>query len=388
MKNILLLAFGNIHNETLLWALINDYNVDPSCLCVVFYDGPEENDVVFLPGGIEQIPWKDACELRGAHIGSLLLQSLHKANARALQDFVAVTGLDYDRVHILITDNEVDLWNSHVERFGCLDVGNTPGIDSTVREVLGKVDRYICMDRPYGDLISKIVGRPIITPDTFPLRRVLSDPVEYSAFAGPARIEVEALQRRAGNRNILIQTKPLPYRRWRIYMRDLLRFALAGHCKGTVNIWLWERRKRWSLLEMIEHAALVAVIPSMSRVLRHIGRPDIRIRTLPSLTRQEYLLLLWRCHAVIGQHRSGGGALTEALRWNRLVMLPKGLYNDVTLQEVMGLPILHRKANSIAEIVEILEGSSRPEGESALFLAAFAETDRKFWRYFKTWKKQ
>lgn len=382
MKNILLLSFGNIHNETFLATLVHDYQVDPACLFVVFIDRPEGRAIDPLPGGIEELSWQEACTLNGADISALFLQSLYPANAKALQDFVAATGVGYDRVHILITDNEVDLWNAHVEKHGSLEIGATPGIDAAVCAVMGKVDRYICMDRPYGDLIAEIRGRPVITPDTFPQRRLLPDPVAYAAFTGRVRRDIEALQRRARNRNILFLTKPMSYRRWRVYMRDLMRFALTGRCRGTVNVWLWERRKRWSFLEMLEYGVLVAAIPALSRLLRRFGRPDIRIRTLPALTREEYMLLLLRCHAVIGQHRSGAGALTEALRWNRLVMMPEGLYNDVTFRQEYGFPILHRSRNSIAEIVKALENTSPQEEESAQFRTVFSDSYQKFWAMY------
>ena len=93
-------------------------------------------------------------------------------------------------------------------------------------------------------------------------------------------------------------------------------------------------------------------------------------------------MALLRCHALLGQKRSGGGAINEALKWGQVVMLPEGSFNDAVRREALGLPVLHRQANAIAEIVDAIPDdlSAKPEADS--FVAVREIMHRRFWKFF------
>jgi hypothetical protein len=334
-----------------------------------------------LPKGIQYLPWTDALALGDAQITSVTLQSLDPANAVALQNLVAATGLDHAKVSIIITDNEVELWKKHVDRHGCLRAGRSSGIDIAVLDVLEWVERFVCLRHPYGDILERLLGRRLQIADCMLIRRVIANPIEYKVFAGPARREVQKLQRKARRLNVMLMTKPLPYYRFRTHLHDLLRFAFASGPQQEVTVYLWERRKPWKWYERLEYSAITRLITTLSPGLSRLGRPRVRLRTLPSLTRHEYMLALMRCQALIGQQRSGGGAINEALRWRIAVMLPEGSFNDMVRGEALDLPVIHRRYNAFSDICDSVALKVGQEGECPDFIRTEARMKERFWTF-------
>jgi hypothetical protein len=382
MTNLLVLSYGNLHNETLLWTLVHDLNVDPECLLVTFFDAPEGACAPALPGGIGWLSWSDAMALGDARITSVTVQSLYPANAAALNALAEATRLTPTKVSIIITDNEVDLWKQHVDRHGSLRAGRTAGIDAAVLDVLDWVDGFVCLRHPYGDILERLLDRKLRIADCMLIRRLIPDPVEYEVLSGPARREVQNLQRKARRLNIMLMTKPVPYDRFRIYMRDLLRFAFAAGLRRDVTVYLWERRKPWKWRDRLEYAAIAWLIRAISPVLSRFGRSRVRLRSLPSLTRHEYMMALMRCQAMIGQHRSGGGAINEALKWRLVVMLPDGSFNDMVRGEALDLPVIHRSRNAFSDIARTVVLGADEQGVCPAFMIAEARMKDRFWAFF------
>lgn len=382
MTNLLVLSQRNIHNDTLLWTLVHDLGVDPACLSVTYYDASPEVSLPMLPHGVGYLNWADVLPLEDAQITSVTLQSLHPANAAALNELMTATGLDRAKISIIITDNEVDLWKQHVDRHGSLRAGQTAGIDAAVLDVLGWVERFVCLRHPYGDILERLLDRKLRIADCMLIRRLIADPVEYEVLAGPARREVQNLERKARRLNVMLMTKPLPYVRFRTYLHDLLRFAFAARVRRDLTVYLWERRKPWRWRDRLEYTAITWLILAASPVLSRFGRPRVRLRSLPSLTRHEYMLALMRCHAIIGQHRSGGGAINEALKWRLVVMLPQGSFNDTVRGEALDLPILHRSRNAFTDIYRKVELDTYETGVCPAFMIAEAQMKERFWAFF------
>lgn len=381
MTALLALSFGNIHNETLLWTMVHDLKVDPSCFRITYFNAPPNAPEPKLPPGVQSISWDVAKESVADGFETVIVQSLYKANAAAILELEAC-GLDWRRLCIIITDDEVDLWNEHVSKHKALSVGPTPGIDAAVLHVLERVERFFCLRHPYGDILERLLGRPLQISDAMLMRRLVPDPDQYSVLTGEIREEIGALQNKASRVNILLLTKPMAYDRFRDYARDLLRFALFSRSRRNVTIYYWDRRKPWPFLARLEFAAILAIIRWVSPVIGKRGGPDVRVRNLPSLTRHEYMMALLRCHALLGQKRSGGGAINEALKWGQVVMLPEGSFNNAVRHEALGLPILHRQTNAISEIVEAVPDDLSAQSEADEFVAAKDRMLRAFREFF------
>ncbi|MCL1629211.1 hypothetical protein M3N55_10745 [Roseibaca sp. V10] len=372
---ILLLSRGNIHNSTLLSTLVNEYSVDPKSFVVVLFGGDTKAQKDDLPAGVEEMSWNDALSLDDAAIKAVILQSLYPANARALREFAAQTAVSYAKVGIIITDNEVDLWKSHVDKFGSLDKGHTKTITDDMKHALAKIDNFCCTYNPFGQTLEEILARPLNISDTFPIRKLLPEPTDYAVFTGRVKDEIDYLERLANRRTIMVMSKPLPYERKRVYVRDLLRFCLFGQSRYSVTVLFWERRKPWKTWDKVEYRLIMIFVAWLSPVLRRFGRPDIRIRFLPSLSRHEYMTTLLRCYALIGQRRSGVGAMTEAVRNGGQLVLERGSYNEQLFSESWKTPIVYRNNNIFQELVDT-------ENDEVDFERVMTESRDRFWLFY------
>lgn len=387
MTNLIVLPQANLHNDTLFWTLVHDLGVDPECLRVTFFDRPEDRPLPELPAGLHYLPWSAALEMAGDNLGSVTVQSLYPANAAALLELIRATGLDWARTTVIITDNEVDLWKQHFDRHGDLRSGQTLNLDVNVLEVLDRLDRFLCLRHPYGDILETLLGRPLQISDCMLIRRLIADPEEYDLFAGPVRTELLRLQRKAGHANVMLMTKPVAYPQIRPYLLDLLRLALSLRVPRNTVVHLWDRRKPWPLSARLEFQIVMWLIALGSATAAFLGRPRIRFRRLPALTRHEYMMVLLRCHGLIAQHRSGGGAINEALKWQCAVMLPQGTFNDAVRREALGLPVLHRRRNAFSEILQAVTPTSLPDGEATEFAEMSAQMAARFWAFFPTLRR-
>jgi hypothetical protein len=322
------------------------------------------------------MPWEDAVSLQGGAIKAVILQSLYPANARALRELASNTGLTYDKVGIIITDNEVDLWKTHFDRFGSIEAGRTKTITDDVKHALQHIDSFCCARVPFGETLELILGRHLNISDTFPIRKMLPEPTDYAVFTGRVKDDIDHLERIANRRTIMVLSKPLPYDRKRLYVRDLFRFCLFGRSRHAVTVLFWERRKPWKMWDKIEYRFIMILVSWLSPVLRRFGRPDIRIRFLASLSRHEYMTNLLRCYALVGQGRSGVGAMTEAARNGRHLVLVRGTYNERLFADSWNAPVIYRRKNIFQELVD-------EKHEASDFERIMAESRDRFWIFYE-----
>lgn len=336
-RNLFLFSCRDNHAITLTSEFRHRFGAEPGDMDIYFYDwdgGPEIDPATF---DFPVIGRAEGAALGPGSVRSAFLCSLIPSNAAALRDLAARTGLDMEKVCVFVTDDEVERWSTHLATHGGWTPGVQDHIDEAVIEMVGRIRKYLCPYEPFGRMLEGILGPDTEILDIPSLPPVVTDPVVNAVMADRVRPNIEAHTARTRAINVMVMTKPRPWPAWRGHMRALLRYLLTGTGRRDLGIYVWRRRARWPLSHRIEAAILFALIAAVSAVNRLRRRPRADIRWLSSLTREEYLMTIYRCHALIGPSRSGGGAMAEFLRNGKLVFFPEGSVNALVNQKARSI---------------------------------------------------
>ena len=329
-RNLFLLSRHDAHAITWTSEFLHRFGARRDDMEILFFDWDGQPDRGFDPNafGFEVLTASQGRALGPGDINSLTLSSLQPRNAGALRELVARTGISMEKVCVLVNDDEIQRWSDHLAKHGDWTPGVQDHIDAAVIEMVGQITTYLCPDEPFGRELRRILGDHIRILDIPALPRVVTDPEVYRVLSDRVRPEIEAQVRRSGAIHVMVLSKPRPWPMWRAHMRSLARFALTGREQMVVHV--WRRRSRWPLHHMAELWLLTRTVGLMARLAGRGAR--VEIRSLPSLTRAEYLMTVFRCHALIGAARSGGGAMAEFLRHGKLVFHPAGSVNALINQ--------------------------------------------------------
>jgi hypothetical protein len=335
-RNLFLFSRRDNHATTLTSEFRHRLGAQPGDLEIAFFDWNGEPGQGVDPAGFD-FPVMDQTELaklKSGDVNSVTLASLTPANAAALRELATRTGLEMDRVCVFVTDDEVQRWSDHLAAHGDWTLGVQEHIDAAVIEMTGRITTWLCPDEPFGRELRAILGDHLRILDIASLPPVVTDPEAYLVLRERLRPEIEAHQRRTGATGVMVLSKPRPWPAWRGHMRSLAWHALTG--RGRMVVHIWRRRARWPLHHMAELWLLIRLIGLLG--MTGLGA-RIEIRTLPSLTRGEYLMTIFRCDVLIGAARSGGGAMAEFLRHGKLVLHPAGSVNALVNQRDRGIDV-------------------------------------------------
>lgn len=366
-RNLFLFSRRDNHATTLTSEFRHRLGARPDDLEIAFYDWDGQPGRGVDPDGFD-FPVLGRAELAGmgpGDVNSVTLASLTPANAAALRDLAARTGLEMDRVCVFVTDDEVQRWSDHLAAHGKWTPGVQEHIDAAVIEMTGRITTWLCPDEPFGRELRAILGDHLRILDIASLPPVVTDPEACRVLRDRLRPEIEAHQRRTGATGVMVMTKPRPWPAWRAHMRSLARHALTG--RGRMVVHVWRRRAHWPLHHMAELWLLTRLIGLAGLAARLTGRgARIEIRTLPSLTRGEYLMTIFRCDALIGAARSGGGAMAEFLRHGKLVLHPAGSVNALVNQRNRGIDVPDSGGHVFGRIAAMVaDGRAAAFGETA-----------------------
>lgn len=337
-RHVFLLSSANEHSYTFIESLVNRYEIDSGRIVIYFYNDFDSNGLLFPdvfsslmvvyksdPGIFDVIRSSE----------TLTVTSLQPENAKVLVDFHESGCLDYEKVHVRITDDEVARWIKNFSKNQELTVSRRSLIDENVLKVLANVNNFLCLEQPWGRLLRDITQRNINVINAIPLARVIPDPHVYHVFEGVVR---ESIVRQLANESVvrvLLFSKPRPVIESENILKRLIKELLSmkrQDSKKRIEFLVWRKsRLRNPAYFMLQFLCLL---------LARVKGFKVDFCEISALPKESYLLMLYRCQYLIFQNRGGLGAATEFLRHGGQVLLESGSLNHKVYDNFLGLNVV------------------------------------------------
>ena len=335
--NLFLMSVRENHAKTVTSEFRHRFGARSGDAAILFYDW-DGSDIVDPDAFDFPVLSPEAAQALGpGDVRSVILISLTPKNAAALTELEGRTALDMSRVCVFVTDDEIQRWSDHLATHGRWTPDVQEHIDAVMIGLLGRIRKFFCPYEPFGRLLEGILGAEIEIIDVPSLPPVVTDPVVNQVMVERVRPAIEAHVRRTRATNVMVMTKPRPWPAWREHMLSLLRFLASGKGRRMFVVHVWRRRAPWPWGHRVQLVAVLVAVHVLGLVNRLRGGPRAEIRFIPSIAREEYLMLIFRCHVLIGAARSGGGAMAEFLRQQKLAFFPAGSVNALVNQRSRGI---------------------------------------------------
>ena len=339
MNNVFLLSSANEHTYTFIDSLINEFSISADEIVVFLYDSDDASNFLFpdILSNVRVLYKSDSSIyeiLRNSK--TVTISSLNPENSKVVVDFNESGCLEYRKLCVRITDDEVDRWVENFESHSKLTISSKSLIDHNVLTVLDSVENFLCLDRPWGDLLRKILRRDINVINATPFGRVIPDPFVYEIFDGVVRksalrqLDKESLVR------VLLFTKPHPISNSMIILRRFakeLLFMKRQNSPKKIEFLVWKRRR-------IRHP-IYFLIKFLCFVLARAKGFRIEFCEISPLPKESYLLTLYRCQYLILQSRGGLGAAFEFFRHGGQVIVESDSLNSEVFDNFPTENIVH-----------------------------------------------
>lgn len=287
---------------------------------VVFKSGlkpvssPKLDDVIYL--NYENIGIESLSEAK-----SLTFMSLNEWNSPIAKRIIDARDDLIGKIHIFITDDEVDRWKKNYTANGRLVEDLSLHISADCIYVLGRVKFFIA-PRPYfHQKIREVSNRGDIE---FVDASIVFDvlPHEYSEMM--RRIFCENLEYGGGNYRVLVGTKGYS---WKEFLKFLNNPVFQKHAPNT-NFFCFVSPGRRLFVEMF------------GLYNRMRGRSFFNITYLVPMSPQMYNAMLASCTHLILQDRGGASTARLFAKWGRgRIAVRKNSPNHIFLEECYGVDL-------------------------------------------------
>lgn len=339
--HLFILAANNMHTFPFLRYLIDECKIQKDKIRVLFFDIESEIYLSDSIKGIEYYYLKDWKNLElYTDVVNVTISSLSSINNQAEYIYnILNSGLiKYNQLIIRITDDETDRWNRiYNGNNGNLVISKEAHVDKFTLAILEQVSKFICLYKPWGKKLEKLLNRKLVIYDVSVLVNPFTTSDTYSFYTNILRPSVRKQIKNSKVVRILIHTKSTPSNIvLNILLKDLFNFILHNNDlldSRVLEVSLW-----WpnSIRNMpaFNLAIGLLILLSKSRKIK------LRFNFVNSMPTEVYYSFLSSIHILIAQNRGGLGAIIEASKCGSIIVINKDSYNAEVYSRYRSIPFI------------------------------------------------
>jgi len=346
--HLFILAATNMHSYPFLQYITDMCGVKRETLKVLFFDIDSEEKLPsqYILEGIDiyySKDWKDTsiyADVKNITTNSL---SSFKGQAEFIHKIFDQNLAIYDQLIIRITDDETDRWNKiYDNNDGILTISNKAHVDKFTLSILEQASRFICLYRPWGKTLEKILDRKLEIYNISILVDPFAHAGTYNFYTSVLRPSVRKQTESSKVIRVLIHTKSTPINKvLDILYKDLFSFII--HNGDLLNSRVLEVSLWWptSIRSMPAfHLAIGSVV-----LLAKLKNIKIRFSFINSMPTEVYYSFLSSVHILVAQNRGGLGAIFEASKIGSIVVFNKDSYNAEVYSGYGSIPFMECSEN-------------------------------------------
>lgn len=309
-------------------ALINKAGVDPNKMAVLVF-GASKTDVDMMMK-VDGVTYDTVNEQNIAALieaKTITFMSVNAQNSQYINNVLELDSNMVDKVHIFVTDDEVDRWNQSYQKYGELKVSVSPNITQQEVDAINKLRLFIGHS---GTFITKV--REILKRDDvkFIDAGVIFDTLACNIIAPLNEAILKGDKSVGKEQKILIGTKQKSFDLSEIksILLSLCRYK-AGESYKILLMWHKKHRKQRILLDLY------------ITWLRHVKRQTIDISYVTALSPVAYTALISSCSHIVLQRRGGASTVRSYLKLGKgILCVPAGSENEFGFEDALGLDVI------------------------------------------------
>ncbi|MEZ8195319.1 hypothetical protein [Vibrio cortegadensis] len=309
-------------------ALINKAGVDPNKMVVLVF-GASKTDLDMMRK-VDGVTYDIVNEQNIAALMEAKTITFMSVNAQNSQYINAALELDrnmVDKVHIFVTDDEIDRWNHSYKKYGELKVNTSPKITQQEIDVINKLRLFIGHSGTFFTKVKEILKRDDVK---FIDAGVIFDTLACH-IVNPLNDAILKNEQLAGKeQKILIGTKQksVDLNEIKSILLSLCRYK-AGESYKILIMWHKKHRKQRILLDLF-------II-----WLRHVRRQTIDISYVTALSPVAYTALISSCSHIVLQRRGGASTVRSYLKLGKgILCVSAGSENEFGFKKALGLDVI------------------------------------------------
>ena len=322
-KHIFIISDRDIFFHLYADALVNKCNVNPNQIIAVIYKLGGISTLV-KHQSYQYIEYKkELCEELSL-ASTITTISLNSKNATVIRDLCEERKNLWKKIHVFITDDEVDLWRNNLDIDGGLFINEKKGITKNLLFVLNKMHNFIVTEKYFREILETILRRHdfCIVNASF-IFDIL--PFEQS----------ELIKNILGNLN---------YQKSNRILLGSKGFTIKGVFK-----FIWTNYSTLKNMQVVFFPTSLArriIIDIYLLFLRTIYRAPIEFNYLGKINSITYNAMIASCSYFVLQDRGGASSARLYAKWGcGMLLISKGTPNERYFREVYDIDILDWKTD-------------------------------------------
>lgn len=306
-------------------ALINRAGVSPDNICAVVYRQNQNcayDTLQKLPNitYYKYLPRSAKCY---ENTKTITFMSLHKWNSGIVRELIDYSELYINKIHIFLTDDEVDRWYITYLKNNKLVINDKKGISENNIYVLSKLKLFIAHKGTFEEKLKLILDRQDINCID---ASVIFDILPYQQSEKLQRITYAMSELSKSEKKILIGSKPRA-------------FSIKDICQVIKSCCVENLHKEFSFLLLWpeKNGSRRIIVDLYLLYLKYVQGKKVNVAYVGNLSPLAYNVLIMSCSHFILQPRGGASTARLFLKWAQgSVCLGKGSPNYTYFKEAMG----------------------------------------------------
>lgn len=312
-------------------ALIHKAKISPDSLVVIVFPMLGHMDNLKQLAQVTYVEMNSEAISSALDAKSITFMSLHKGNSSYVKQVLELNESISEKVHIFLTDDEVDRWGQVFKKHHNIVEDNKALIGRDDIWVLGKINKFIAHKKTFEQKLVTMLKRETIEFidagvifDTLPtlesecLRQAY---IKNQIFAGTEKKILIGTKQKSFNLNVI-----------KSIIKECT--AVLGDEYKFLILWHKKQRKERIFLDLY----LI--------YLRHIKRKTVDVSYVTALNPLGYTALIMSCSHIILQGRGGASTARQFIKWSGgIICTQNGTANDFGFRDALGLDILSFKSS-------------------------------------------